>query len=587
MATSDDFYRWGQKEPLSTPNLDKRFLDLALRLKPLESVVISWQAALAEVDAKVLTQTENVISGLRDQLASIVKLEWLTGTSSTSISLVEAAGRTLFLGDQDRALFAPGPFAVVQRVSDPTTYAIVQTAAYDGTTGQYDFTVVSTSGAAGPFSDWSVAAVAGSTLAQMNLLAQGQGARDTAVAAAGTTAADRQAVETAAAAVEADRQAVDTAAGQVETKRAEVAANAATVAQQVAEVDAAAINGRLDTLDQTVSGKVAPTGDIAAGDFAVWTDGKTIKSGGGFATTADATAGTNAVKPMTPARTKEAVLAFSLPPIVGINTQSATYTVVTGDKGKIIDLTGGGTFTVALPAVATAGAGFYFHVRKRDGKGVATLDPNAAELIDGLATIAVYQEDFSVYCDGTAWRTQGRQRGWVDIGTTAITVAAAALDFTAGFADTELRDMEFMVDGYQLSVSTSVFAQVYKSGSLASTNYYGAASFVNGPQSTGASTFGTASNFPIVNGFTINSGGSGRTATAGNLLLKLFKFADAGTGGGAHRIEGRAYLVNASDTVVISDGMQNTAGPITGVRFGASSGQFNAIGNVAQRGFRL
>lgn len=83
-------------------------------------------------------------------------------------------------------------------------------------------------------------------------------------------------------------------------------------------------------------------------------------------------------------------------------TKTANYTVLTTDRGKLFNCTS--ALTLALPAAATAAAGFMFWV-KANGAAVI-LDPNAAELIDGAATVTIASGSSAfVVCTGTAWVT--------------------------------------------------------------------------------------------------------------------------------------------------------------------------------------
>lgn len=80
--------------------------------------------------------------------------------------------------------------------------------------------------------------------------------------------------------------------------------------------------------------------------------------------------------------------------------KTAAYTVVLADRGRVLDCTG--TWTLALPAAATAGAGFSVIVRVESG--VITIDPSGAELVAGAATSAVSAEQaVLLICTGTAW----------------------------------------------------------------------------------------------------------------------------------------------------------------------------------------
>jgi hypothetical protein len=106
--------------------------------------------------------------------------------------------------------------------------------------------------------------------------------------------------------------------------------------------------------------------------------------------------------------------------------RSTAYTLAVTDRGKLIDATG--TWTLSLPAAATAGAGFSFLIRNL-GAGTITIDPSGAELIDGSATIPVaVGQGGIVMSTGTAWVTTGALGG---IGGTGA-VQSTASDATAG-----------------------------------------------------------------------------------------------------------------------------------------------------------
>ena len=86
---------------------------------------------------------------------------------------------------------------------------------------------------------------------------------------------------------------------------------------------------------------------------------------------------------------------------------TAGYTALATDRGKLIDCTSG-TFTLAFQAAATLGANWATTVRN-SGTGTITLDPNAAELIDGAATYVLHAgSTVSLTCDGSTLRTYDR-----------------------------------------------------------------------------------------------------------------------------------------------------------------------------------
>lgn len=89
----------------------------------------------------------------------------------------------------------------------------------------------------------------------------------------------------------------------------------------------------------------------------------------------------------------------------GVDAKSGAYTVVAGDRGKLIDATG--TWTLTLPAAATAGAGFAFALRN-SGSGAITIDGDGSETVDGELTITLAAGASCILvCTGSAWVTVG------------------------------------------------------------------------------------------------------------------------------------------------------------------------------------
>ena len=90
-----------------------------------------------------------------------------------------------------------------------------------------------------------------------------------------------------------------------------------------------------------------------------------------------------------------------------VDDKSGAYTIVAGDLGKVINVDAtAGAVTLTLTAAATMADGFWCYVRKADSSGNAiTIDPNAAETINGGANISVtaQYEMRLLVCDGTTW----------------------------------------------------------------------------------------------------------------------------------------------------------------------------------------
>lgn len=86
-------------------------------------------------------------------------------------------------------------------------------------------------------------------------------------------------------------------------------------------------------------------------------------------------------------------------------TKSTAYTVISADRGALIQCTG--TFTLSLTLAATLGNGFCF-VIKNIGSGVITIDPSSTEQIDGVLTKTVApNEALIVFCNGTGFYSLG------------------------------------------------------------------------------------------------------------------------------------------------------------------------------------
>lgn len=91
-----------------------------------------------------------------------------------------------------------------------------------------------------------------------------------------------------------------------------------------------------------------------------------------------------------------------------LNAKGASYTAVSSDRGKLIEFTGAGGYTLDLTAAATLGDGWYIIVRN-DTAGDITIDPNGAETIDGSATLTLEAtRAVNIYCTGAAFLTQGQ-----------------------------------------------------------------------------------------------------------------------------------------------------------------------------------
>lgn len=219
----DDLYKFKSDDVLTDAALNLRFKDLDARATQIEIARLSETEAFDVVLDRVLSRSEAVISSLRDRLLTLTELQWLTAHSDTARTLAIEAQFSLSIIEADRPLFAPGPFAVLSwSDGDPSDYAVVRTLGFDRGIGQWDIRVEAFVGDPGPHADWRISAVAGSTLAQLALLEDGQAV---------------------AAAVHADQQDVETKHAEVVSMHADVLAMAGDTA------GAAGFDGRIAALE--------------------------------------------------------------------------------------------------------------------------------------------------------------------------------------------------------------------------------------------------------------------------------------------------------------------------------------------------
>ena len=292
MSALFDALKVKPSEDIDENFFNRRFQTIDDTVSPLVERSRTEDSAFQEIKDDVLSLSEQAIASLRDRLVAITQLEWLTASSSTPVILALGANVRFIVSDVDLGLFAPGPFAVVTRAANATDYAVVRTIAFDRSTGAFDVQIEATGGAPGPFTDWELAAVAGSTVAQMALLAQGTTARNSAVAAAAATAADRvqtdaDALSTAAdrVAVHADRQAADASATAADTsaKAAQAAANSATGLRYAGVWNAATNIPALASSAGNLGAlyKVSVAGTTALDGHAMWNVGDLLLFDGG------------------------------------------------------------------------------------------------------------------------------------------------------------------------------------------------------------------------------------------------------------------------------------------------------------------
>ena len=169
-----------------------------------------------------------------------------------------------------------------------------------------------------------------------------------------------------------------------------------------------------------------------------------------------------------------------------VTSYNATLTTANRAEGIVFN---GGSVTCALPAVATAGNGFYFDV-KNGGTGTVTIATVNSELIDGVVTLGLNPlESCRVECSGSAWYTVGLGRSMIyqftklvkDLtGLSAYTMTSSdvsnkLLQFTGAPSGAVTITMPPVVAVYYIEMSTSnAYSATFTSGAATVTLAVGA-----------------------------------------------------------------------------------------------------------------
>jgi hypothetical protein len=163
---------------------------------------------------------------------------------------------------------------------------------------------------------------------------------------------------------------------------------------------------------------------------------------------------------------------------VGRSAKTSAYTVVSGDKGYLIDCTSG-TFIVSLTAAATLGDGFFVAVYN-SGTGSITLDPAGSETIKeggASASTKVLAEGSGVilFCDGTKWL-----------------IVASSLHFYSSSSSTVETDRRLLANNTTNSTVRSA-GSLYVAGSAGVNGYLNVGNRLDVADATAATTTTTGS----------------------------------------------------------------------------------------------
>ena len=257
------------KSLISTAGITERSLfDFALvgrlaraiegRLAPLEAQRGALDDAIEGIQRVGLNRINEVLGPAIEAVLRIQERGFLIARSQSSATLAAGNVLSFFIEDeQERALFTPSPFTALTREATPNNYGVARTIAYDASNGEYLCEVISFEGDPGPHSDWVIAALAGSTVAQLAVLSDVLGAQQDVSALAGAAETSAQTAAQAVAAIgNAEQNAASsaTAAGQSAQDAAMSATAAGQSAQDAATSAAAAAAANLDPANVALTG---------------------------------------------------------------------------------------------------------------------------------------------------------------------------------------------------------------------------------------------------------------------------------------------------------------------------------------------
>lgn len=185
-----------------------------------------------------------------------------------------------------------------------------------------------------------------------------------------------------------------------------------------------------------------------------------------------------------------------------VNAQTGTtYTVVAGDKGKLVNFSNTSAIAVTLPqATGAFSAGFFFDVQNIN-TGLTTITPTTST-IDGASTLLIPKGyGLRIVSDGTNWQISGFKalQGRVLLNTLTAS-ASATLDDTSSITSAFSKYEIELVNIVPATNNVTPLLQVRSGGSFQTTSYLSAGVYANpvGSGTTGPNTTAIALSYPTV-----------------------------------------------------------------------------------------
>lgn len=180
-------------------------------------------------------------------------------------------------------------------------------------------------------------------------------------------------------------------------------------------------------------------------------------------------------------------------PVSSFISKTAAYTLTSSDSGQFV-ICSGGSWALTLPAPVL---GYTYRLRNDMGitgtTGTITITPTGGAKVDGLTTLAFLpQQECTLICDGTNWRTFGLKRevilGYSDI---QVPAANAIILLPVGY-----RLFQLDITGIYGSVAAQTFGMQFSSDGgntfVTAANYYHEYLYNNGittPAAAGSNAY--------------------------------------------------------------------------------------------------
>lgn len=237
-------YKPGEDLVLGPEFWQDLFRDLDRRLDTIDGRAQNIDEVLLQARDIALARVNELILPIFEELEYRASVGFMTANSDEGVALDENAVVTLYINDDNEAqYFKPTEFTALTRRSTYENFAIARTVEWDAEHKIYVGQLIAVFGPRGPWNDWQISAVAGSTVAQKEMLTLSVAAKAAAQAAlvsiqgvAEQVLNDKNTVLTARTEATAARDAAVTANNHVQSAKTEVnnARDATIAARDVA-----------------------------------------------------------------------------------------------------------------------------------------------------------------------------------------------------------------------------------------------------------------------------------------------------------------------------------------------------------------